>query len=332
MSDLTNGTQRIRGSHPLPEPNDYRGLGVELFTEHYLQVQKPSYSDPQVGGFNWSAAANPKLTGWIPDALIPFSATKGLGGAPFDIAANLNQGVWVDVYVPRTLPAGVYSATITVLVGGKTVQTIPLRLEVLDLTLPDENHYQSMVFYSKENIAARHGLRGNEMRLSEMIRRYHRMAHRHRIELIGAGRWEDLEPLRGTLDGKAFTPDRRYDGPGEGVGNSLFSINTYGCQFGESKEEYWREADRWVTWFEEHAPKVEYFVYLTDEPHGERRFQWVRERASWIHNNPGPGKRLPVFLTKWPLPTLQGSIDIWCSPAGFVEQEPYESALKRGER
>ena len=116
------------------------------------------------------------------------------------------------------------------------------------------------------------------------------------------------------------------------MGNSLFSINTYGCRFGDTEEDYRRESDRWVTWFEEHAPKVEYFVYLTDEPHSERRFAWVRERASWIHNNPGPGKRLPVFVTKWPLPELQGSVDIWCAPAANVEQAPYEAALKRGEK
>jgi len=88
VSDLTNGEARIRGSHPLPKPNEYIGVGVELFTEHYLHVETPSYNDPKRGGFNWSAEANPKLTGWIPDALIPFSAKPGRGGAPFSVPAN----------------------------------------------------------------------------------------------------------------------------------------------------------------------------------------------------------------------------------------------------
>jgi len=331
VSDLANGGARIRGSHPLPGPNDYRDVGVELFTEHYLHVQTPSYNDPKGGGFNWTAAANPKLTGWIPDALIPFSAAAGKGGAPFDIEPDRNQGVWVDIYVPRdAIPAGTYKGVVEVTIGQHQAASIPLLLEVLDLTLPDENHYHSMVFYSDMNIARRHGLRPGPD-LYAMILRYHRAAHRHRIELIGQGTWEELEALKGTLTGEAFTRAVGYQGPGEGVGNSLFSINTYGVRFPDSEEGYRRESDRWVGWFQKNAPDVEYFLYLTDEPDKDR-FDWVKERASWIHNHPGPGGKLPVFLTKWPMEPLVGAIDIWCSPAGYLKQEAFASARERGER
>jgi len=90
-------------------------------------------------------------------------------------------------------------------------------------------------------------------------------------------------------------------------------------------------SDRWVKWFEENAPDVEYFLYLTDEP-SRKRFDWVVERAKWIHDNPGPGGKLPVFLTKWPMPPLIGAIDIWCAPAGYVDKEGYDEALARGEK
>ena len=94
---------------------------------------------------------------------------------------------------------------------------LPLQLEVLSLTLPDENHYHSMVFYNPGNLAFRHGLH-NEMQLSEMVRRYHRLAHRHRLELVGGGRWEDLGPLRGTLDGTDFTTRPPLSRTGRGGG------------------------------------------------------------------------------------------------------------------
>ncbi len=331
VSDLTNGTGRIRGSHPLPEPNDHVGVGVELFTEHYMHVTTPSYNDPEGGGFNWTAAANPRLTGWIPDALVPFGAKSGKGGAPFNIAANTNQGVWADIYVPKEeVSAEVYAGRIVVAVGGEQVAEIPLELEVLDFALPDENHYRSMVFYSDSNIAARHGLRrGPEV--WEMIRRYHRMAHRHRIELIGSGSWEELQALQGTLSGEAYTRAAGYQGPGEGVGNTLFSINTYGVRFPDDEEGYRKESDRWVRWFEQNAPGAEYFLYLTDEP-GHDRFDWVKERARWIHDNPGPGGKLPVFLTKWPMEELVGAIDIWCAPTGYLHRDASEAARGRGER
>ena len=119
---------------------------------------------------------------------------------------------------------------------------LPLQLEVLDLTLPEETHYGSMVFYNSENIASRHGLPPGP-KLWEMIKHYHRMAHRHRIELIGSGTREEAEVLLGTLTGAEFTAGQGYAGPGEGVGNTLFSISTYCCRFEDTEEGYRRESD-----------------------------------------------------------------------------------------
>ena len=331
ISDLTNGEARIRGSHPLPEPNSYLGVGVELFTEHYLHVTTPSYNDPEEGGFYWTAAANPRLTGWIPDALIPFSAAPGRGGAPFDIAPNTNQGIWADIYVPRTdCPAGLYTGRIVVTGEGQQVADIPLELEVLDFALPDENHYRSMIYYSTEKIAPRHGLSEGPA-LWPMILNYHRMAHRHRLDLIGGGTWEELQALQGTLSGAAYTRADGYQGPGEGVGNSLFSVNTYGVDFPDDEASYRAESDRWVTWFQEHAPGVEYFLYLTDEPRRDR-MDWIVERAGWIHNNPGPGRELPVLVTTAPRDSLAGSVDIWCTQAGWYPRDHVQEAEARGDR
>jgi len=330
VSDLKGGESKIRGSHPLPKPNQYLGVGVELFTEHYLHVTTPSYNDPKWGGFNWTAKANPKLTGWMPDALIPFSAKPGKGGAPFDIASDQNQGVWADVYVPKGIPAGRYEGTVAVTAGGRPVAKLPLSLEVLNFTLPDENHYHSMIYYSDINVAMRHGIR-DPRELWEMVRKYHQMAHRHRLELVGGGSWEELQALQGTLDGTTFSRAAGYEGPGEGVGNSLFSVNTYSCTFPDDEASYREESDRWVTWFAQHAPKVEYFLYLTDEPEQDR-FAWIKERADWIHHNPGPGKKLPIFVTKWPAPGLAGAVDIWCSAAIDAKQAPFAEARARGER
>ena len=331
ISDWTAGEARIRGSHPLPEPNSYLGVGVELFTEHYLHVTTPSYNDPQRGGFYWTAAANPRLTGWTPDALIPFSAAPGRGGAPFDIAPDTNQGVWADIYVPRAeCPAGLYTGRIVVTVEDRQVADIPLELEVLDFALPDENHYRSMIFYSGEKIAPRHGLSEGPARWP-MLLNYHRMAHRHRVELIGGGTWEELQALQGTLSGEAYTRAEGYQGPGEGVGNTVFSIHTYRVDFPDDEASYRAQSDRWVTWFQEHAPEVEYFLYLTDEPRRDR-MDWIVERAGWIHNNPGPGRELPVFVTTAPRDSLVGSVDIWCTQSSWYPRERVQAAEARGER
>jgi len=330
VSDLVNGAASIRGSHPLPPPNNYLGVRVELFTEHYFDITTPSWNSP-CGGFYWTGEANPHITGKIPDALVPFSALPGKGGAPFNIGPSLNQGVWVDIYVPRDAAPGLYSGAITISVQGSPAGTIPLELEVLDLTLPDKNHYKSMVFYARSSILERHDTGYCTPEMWEMVRNYYRMAHRHRLELIGCGNWDEIANLPGTLSGETYTQAHGYDGPGEGLGESLFSISTYGVYFEDNEAAYRAESDAWVNWFTANAPDVEYFLYLTDEP-GPDMYPWIQERASWIHNNPGPGQSLPVFMTRAPIESLIGSIDIWCCQAPSYYPDDVAAAQARGER
>jgi len=115
------------------------------------------------------------------------------------------------------------------------------------------------------------------------------------------------------------------------VGNTLFSVNTYRVAFPDSEEGYRRESDRWVRWFEENAPQVEHFLYLVDEPRREMN-EWIKERARWIHENPGPGRRLPVFVTVAPREPLVGAVDIWCMVTPHYRPEAAEAAKARGER
>ncbi|MBN1628672.1 MAG: S-layer homology domain-containing protein [Thermoleophilia bacterium] len=330
VSSLTGGSTVIRGSHPLLAPNDYLGLGVELFTEHYFDISTPSW-DSDCGGLGWSGDAKPNITGKIPDALVPFAAKQGKGGAPFDVGASLNQGVWVDIYVPRTATAGVYTGTITVTVGGVTEVEIPLELEVLDFALPDETHYKTMVFYSKDTLIERHTTGWCTPEMWEMMRAYNRMAHRHRLELIGCGTWDEANYLTGVLTGDAFTAAGNYDGPGVGIGNSLFSIATYGGWWSQDQNYYETQSDAWVNWFNDNGlGDLDYFLYLTDEP-GPSLYPDVQQRAAWIHDNPGPGHDLPVFLTRWPISDLAGAIDIWCTPPQLYDPSDAAEAQARDE-
>ena len=118
------------------------------------------------------------------------------------------------------------------------------------------------------------------------------------------------------LDGSAFTPENGYQGPGQGQGEKLFPIGMYGADVlnRESRETVQRQSDLWVDWFTKNAPSVEYFYYIIDEP-GPTQFYWIDRIARWIHENPGPGRKLPVFLTRKYTEELKDAIDIW---AGHV--------------
>src|SRR3984957_1147089 len=70
---------------------------IEIFAEHYLMVKDSTAPNWYYGS---TAAAPKKMTGSIPDALIPAHAMTGRGGFPLDIPKSKlsaqNQGFWID--------------------------------------------------------------------------------------------------------------------------------------------------------------------------------------------------------------------------------------------
>jgi len=101
-----------------------------LYREHYVHVNQGS---PDPGKEN-----RPLGAGWYPDALIPFRDPNGEpvpAAAPFNIAAEQTQPVWIDFYAPRDVPAGPYEGTITI-TSDQGTTTLPVTLTVRSFELP----------------------------------------------------------------------------------------------------------------------------------------------------------------------------------------------------
>jgi len=315
------------------------GGTIEVFSEHYIRVRRPT--KPQ--WFYGSEASAPKrMTGWIPDVLIPPDARHGRGGFPVDIPRSRtevrrrqrtleviptpevqNQGFWIDVYLPRdkSYPAGLYEGKVTVYQEGVTAAVLKLEITLLPHYLPDENH-SNIWLYGSVGVVNQYY---PEFSSEEVERMLKYESHRHRIDFVGGSRAhrspfskEVMEDYKPYLDGSGFTAEAGYRGPGQGCGERLFTVGCYGSitnQAMTDEQSARRESDLWVEWFEANAPEVTYFWYIIDEP-GEVQFPWIKERADWIHNNPGPGKRLPVFTTREHTGQLDGYIDIWAGGRG----------------
>lgn len=300
---------------------------IEIFSEHYLHVTdstKPNW-------FYGSAAAAPQnMTGWIPDALIPSDALRGMGGFPLDIPAvsendrhfknraSQNQGFWVDIHLPRdreNYPSGIYYGNVQVLEKGRVIHEIPLEITLLPYYMPEENHTNVWMFsgnlkpYFPEI---------SQVEIDNMVKFE---AHRHRINMEGGFEANGkpfnpalMDNYKKYLDGTAFTPANGYRGPGEGKGESIFPIGMYGSDvMGNTKADVQKQSDLWVDWFRKNAPRITYFWYIIDEPEDPKVFPWIKERAAWIKNNPGIGKALPIFTTSKFQEELAGSIDIWAT-------------------
>jgi hypothetical protein len=328
ISDLTNGHSVIPGSAKGPaDPFDYRGRNVELFTEHYLNMVKRS---PPLWFFSDSARPSAYYTGWVPDCLIPFSAPSGKGGAPFSIGGNHNQGVWVDILIPRDASAGIYSGNASVTASGKVFANIPVFLEVYDFAIPDSIHLHTMFGYEPSALASRHGVPKSSASYYELEAKYFQLAHRHRFDLVTsvAGLDDMTKYYKRYYSGEIYSSAHNYAGPGEGIGNTTFSIGYGGdipTEYGKSintltKSDWWSGSDAWENWFTQNAPGVERHKYLfPDEPDfkgpegakGTGSMDTIRMQAKWSHTNPGPGKKIPTLVTNTVKPGLLGYVDYW---------------------
>ena len=77
------------------------------------------------------------------------------------------------------------------------------------------------------------------------------------------------------------------------------------------------------------APQAKTFLYMPDEP-SPSEFPRIRALAASVHTNPGPGKRLPVFVTKHWVSELDDSIDIWCAGPQWFDIARAEKERARG--
>jgi hypothetical protein len=301
------GGGRIAYAPPGPDPTNYVGRPIQLFSVNYMNVTEATHADWVFKPGSPAAPANP--TGWKPVQLVPENAARGRGGFPLRVGPSRSQAVWVEAYAGRDLPAGTYEGRVEVNADGRRT-SLPVELELFDFTLPDENSMHAMVYYESSQPQLYQG--------SDLDERYHRFAHRHRVELVHAYDIAATRAAMSRFDGKAFTRAQGYEGPGEGVGYRIVPRTFYGpgTEFDE-REGAWRESDRWMTFLKESLPGAITFLYMPDEP-GPSEYEHIRKIAENVHSNPGPGRALPVFVTKRYTKELDGAIDIWDSgPQGF---------------
>ena len=304
---------------------DWTERRIELFLVRYLQIRGLSrhawepYDERHVparmrrpfgkggaGRGGWQD--RPDHDAAYPDIAVPMELSPS-----FSIVSSESQSVWVDVYIPKTAPAGEYTGDLRVSEEGRVTRVVPVSLTVWPFALRDEPAAKSMIYLGYADINGRYlGVRypttAEEAQRSALVRdRHFQLAHRHKLALIdsneGGGAWGMDAPRpewRPRLDGSLFTPARGYDGPGVGRGNGVYSIGTYGSWgWKDGGEDAMRlHTDGWATWFAQNAPRTETFLYLVDEsPDTEQIERW----ASWMRKNPGPGRAIPSLATM-PMP------------------------------
>ena len=298
---LRGGLNRLAYRSPAADPTNYADRPIQLFSENYMQVTRPTNAG-WIYRQDSTAPSNP--TGWKPVQLVPENARAGRGGFPLRVSPRQNQAFWIEIYTGRDRPAGVYDGTVRVVADGSEL-TVPVELRLYDFNLPERNSIDAMVYFESGQPLLYQGRR--------LDAEYHRFAHRNRIELVHA---YDVGSLSGSVQrflGGDFTPQEAYEGPGEGIGNRIAPATFYGPGTDyDNRESAWRKSDEWINFLDSTLPDYLTFVYMPDEP-GFTEFPRIRTIADNIHSNPGPGQKLPIFVTHAYSAALAGAIDYWCT-------------------
>ena len=342
---VTNGDVRgvnveigdLKGPTTIPASGN-----ISLFREVYHKV---TYG-------NWYGFSDVLPSGkWYPEVLAPFTDPYAEGvkpvGAPFDILVTNgpNQGVWIDVYIPKDAKPGKYEAPVRISVSNAVRATATLEVKVRDYTLPDEAHVDGYgEFYGAPYIY--HGAVYKEVGADKwwaVAKRYHQMAHQHRFVIMerrGRGpderKWADYKKTYGSvLDGSAFTAAQGYVGPGAGTGPTFWrgpfgqDFDGKVPNFSESQLENYanvaksfRDQCKTNGW-----DRKRLFAYIIDEPGRitARTVVDMKRLQDALDAGAGPGRIAlmwtshtdPSTLVADPATDLRGVIR-WWSPNGLA--------------
>lgn len=331
FNKLSGPKGSVISSRPVKKEDvfNYIGRNIELFYVGYLQIKglsragyEPTYDERHVPvklrlpyKMNGNKAVSsglfsdrPNAYRHYPDIAIPMEAVPSFG-----IKKGENQSIWIDIYIPENSASGVYNGNLKIFESGKEIKDVPVKLEVFPFALPDSPSAKTMLYFSEEDINDRYmgkkwidwskESKGRIDLKKRVWDAHHLTAHRHKISLIddGVAPPEGIERWKPVLSGSLFTRPNGYDGPGVGMSSGVYSIGTYGAWRNvvdsEDKKALQDYSDTWANWFNENFPKVEYFLYLMDEPK-QSDFPKVQKWASWIREGNGSGRQLKTLVTK----------------------------------
>jgi hypothetical protein len=314
---------KIQNAQGATDPTKYVGRPIERFREHFFTVARASGSKDPRECLGWAPGSGPpagKWTGRIPDALVPVEVAPGWLAYPMSIAPRTNAIVWIDVTVPKSQAAGLYKGSVLVRAGARELAHQPIELDVIDRTLADRP-VQTMLYYERQSLERRIG-KGDAAE-----RQLWRLLHRHRISpLHGVLDIDDVDHHLPALDGSAYTTPNGYEGPGEGLGDGVLSLGTYG-DFGEPNEDKLKTVERIV---DHVAAKgllatTDTFVYAKDE---ECESPWGGKWKRLVGSSTNPNmKKLRVAWTCNDDPSKQ-AVDIPILPGSFDPAKAADARAK----
>ena len=315
------------------EATDLKGDGdrvierrhISIFREHYLEIKTPSMRSKEG-------------TGTVPDALIPLTPKPPkppkFVGMPFALSADVNQPLWVDVYVPKTAAPGDYTGMITVSSASQRPVPVPVTLTVWDFELPETPTLRTNFGGLGRRLLTGHGgLKVDTAPYRALERSYAEAMAAHRL----------CPPIPPYLRPK-MGPDGAIDAKETHAGLQdwmrTFHVTGYrvdlpeGDAAGKDRARTVKYLQTLWAYLKENGWEKYAYVIVYDEPNDPKHYEEVRRLAKLVHEaQPG----LKVLCTEQPVPenpawgTLVGSVDIWVPLWALFDEKTVAERQKAGD-
>ena len=201
---------------------------------------------------------------------------------PVLVPKHTRKVIWIDVWIPKTMPKGKVVGKLKITAEKTTL--IPIELNIGSHPLPDVPTTKTMLWssvFEHENkyVFARYHQSPTQPQIDALRLEHHRLAKRHRVTLINGVYRGNVSEAQPYLSGAAYTTQQGYSGPGEGTGDDLLTLHTYG---GDLLPE---ENQKWKALLSKLKQKPEVIHYTYDEPSlkNEKTIQIINRRSAQSH-------------------------------------------------
>jgi len=340
-----------------PEGSKIEKENIKLFREEYVRVRLSSpraelppglYPDPLVPFIN-------PVTG---KSIEPLSQTRKRWGEavttsgydmyaiPFEVFKGQNQPIWIDIHVPKNIPAGQYDGQLRVSARGGISEQIPITITVWDFALPDgpthRNHFGSF-----SNVARYFGVKRNSDKFKLIEMRYCQAMSEHRINppipsylLPKTNNDGSLQivperhmALKEFITGLHVTDFEIPRAPFARLPSSTLrsDYKTISRENRIKAQRYYREFYKYL---KDNGWEKGAYLYMLDEPNLRENYEQVLVLGRLVHEVVPQLKCLVVEQTYpqdpcWP--DIDPAVDIWCPLWSFIDRKSIREKIAHGD-
>ncbi|MCG3112609.1 MAG: DUF6067 family protein [Candidatus Manganitrophus sp. SB1] len=317
LSGVDVNVSDLRDAHGNTIPADQ----IMIYNQAYINVA--TVSTIQGGTGEWPDALIPKKDAYFGEVRNAF---------PFSVASGRSQPVWIEVYVPSTATAGVYSGSATVTASGRSPVIVPIQLTVWNFTLPSTSTLKSAHSIDYHLVPVGHGLgsytsppSSSHLRLVKLYAKAN-LLHRLTTNYLPAPQamgglsnsqidWGPFDTTFGPLfDGTETLPGGKLPGAKMTSYSMSFSGQDTNTTFLRGIATHAKAKG----WFDR------LFQYTLDEPSTSAHWQTIRTRANALHQaDPELMAGVTTSIQNATSNNVAGLIDLFIPTIRFMDNKPY---------